>query len=273
MGKALLNICIMQAKKTRSGEKIDHGGGKFPTPGSISAGKKLLSWADQHGQDQHRQDQDQRQQKEEKKERRGRSAKSSGKIAKKDERSAIEDKSVNPSGKVERTLSEDDLTKELLSLLGPPPKIHIPDSLDPSKVKQFLTLGVFSSPLLNRRTELDQDQLGRGEGLVAANVGKDSSDMRGRGPFFQVIRGCPTTSSAGCANVNEEEKSCRVQSYHIIRLQYFIYFRWGEVLSLQQLLAWQAATVRRQQGGGGGHCHHCHHCLLTRLCHHLFYRI
>ena len=52
-------------------------------------------------------------------------------------------------------------------------------------------------------------------------------------------------SSAGCANVNEEEKSCRVQSYHIIRLQYFIYFRWGEVLSLQQLLAWQAATVRR----------------------------
>ena len=74
-------------------------------------------------------------------------------------------------------------------------------------------------------------------------------------------------SSAGCANVNEEEKSCRVQSYHIIRLQYFIYFRWGEVLSLQQLLAWQAATVRRQQGGGGGHCHHCHHCLLTSLCH------
>ena len=145
--EALINICIMQAKKTRSGEKIDHGGGNFPTPGSISAGKKLLSWADQHGQDQHRQDQDQRQQKEEKKERRGRSAKSSGKIAKKDERSAIEDKSAKPSGKVERTLSEDDLTKELLSLLGPPPKIHIPDSLDPSKVKQFLTLGGFSSPL------------------------------------------------------------------------------------------------------------------------------
>ena len=185
MGKALLNICIMQAKKTRSGEKIDHGGGNFLPPGSISAGKKLLSWADQHGQDQHRQDQDQRQQKEEKKERRGRSAKSSGKIAKKDERSAIEDKSAKPLGKVERTLSEDDLTKELLSLLGPPPKIHIPDSLDPSKVKQFLTLGVFSSPLLNRRTELDQDQLGRGEGLVGANVGKDSSDMRGRGRFFK----------------------------------------------------------------------------------------
>ena len=32
------------------------------------------------------------------------------------------------------------------------------------------------------------------------------------------------------------------------------------MLSLQQLLAWQAATVRRQQGGGGGHCHHCQHC-------------
>ena len=139
----------MQAKKTRSGEKIDHGGGNFSTPGSISAGKKLLSWADQHGQDQHGQDQDQRQQKEEKKERRGRSVKSikSGKIARKGECSAIEDKSVKPSGKVERTLSEDDLTKELLSLLGPPPKIHIPDSLDPSKVKQFLTLGGFSSPL------------------------------------------------------------------------------------------------------------------------------
>ena len=152
MGKALINICIMQAKKTRSGEKIDHGGGNFLPPRSISAGKKLLSWADQHGQDQHGQDQhgqDQRQQKEEKKERRGRSVKSikSGKFAKKDERSAIEDKSAKPSGKVERTLSEDDLTKELLSLLGPPPKIHIPDSLDPSKVKQFLTLGGFSSPL------------------------------------------------------------------------------------------------------------------------------
>ena len=147
MAKALLNICIMQAKKTRSGEKIDHGGGNFLPPRSISAGKKLLSWADQHGQDQH--GQDQRQQKEEKKERRGRSVKSikSGKIARKGECSASKDKSVKPSGKVERTLSEDDLTKELLSLLGPPPKIHIPDSLDPSKVKQFLTLGVFSSPL------------------------------------------------------------------------------------------------------------------------------
>ena len=179
-GEALINICIMQAKKTRSGEKIDHGGGNFLPPRSISAGKKLLSWADQHGQDQ--QGQDQRQQKEEKKERRGRSVKStkSGKFARKGECSASEDKSGKPLGKVERTLSEDDLTKELLSLLGPPPKIHIPDSLDPSKVKQFLTLGVFSSPLLNRRTELDQDQLGRGEGLVAANVGKDSSDMRGR---------------------------------------------------------------------------------------------
>ena len=28
-------------------------------------------------------------------------------------------------------------------------------------------------------------------------------------------------------------------------------FRWGEVFSLQQLLAWQAAQVRRNQGGGG----------------------
>ena len=137
----------MQAKKTRSGEKIDSGGGNFPTLGSISAGKKLLSWADQHGHDQH--GQDQRQQKEEKKERRGRSVKSikSGKFARKGECSASEDKSGKPLGKVERTLSEDDLTKELLSLLGPPPKIHIPDSLDPSKVKQFLTLGGFSSPL------------------------------------------------------------------------------------------------------------------------------
>ena len=147
----------MQAKKTRSGEKIDHGGGNFPTLGSISAGKKLLSWADQHGQEQHGQEQhgqdqhrqDQRQQKEEKEERRGRDVKStkSGKIARKGEYSASKDKSVRPSGKVERTFSEDDLTKELLSLLGPPPKIHIPDSLDPSKVKQFLTLGVFSSSL------------------------------------------------------------------------------------------------------------------------------
>ena len=28
-------------------------------------------------------------------------------------------------------------------------------------------------------------------------------------------------------------------------------FRWEEVFSLQQLLAWQAAQVRRNQGGGG----------------------
>ena len=32
--------------------------------------------------------------------------------------------------------SEDDLTKDLLALLSPPPKIHIPESFDPSKVGQ-----------------------------------------------------------------------------------------------------------------------------------------
>ena len=48
------------------------------------------------------------------------------------------DKSEKLSAKSEeRSASEDDHTKELLSLLAPPPRIHIPESLDPSKVKLF----------------------------------------------------------------------------------------------------------------------------------------
>ena len=148
----------LQAKKLRNDdEKIDKR-------------KKLLSWADQHSQLQ--------QKEERKKERRGRSVKSpkSANFVKKNERLASEDKIEKLSGKSEeRSASEDDLTKELLSLISPPPRIHIPESLDPSKVKLF---GRSTSTTVNNRS-LEQDQLGRGEDLAAKETKRDSSDMKG----------------------------------------------------------------------------------------------
>ena len=111
----------LQAEKMKGGG----GGGAKKTGG----GKKLLSWADK----QH----DQGQREEEKKNgRRGRSVQlpKSELFVKKDEKSAGGDKSEKLSTK---SGDEDELTKELLSLLAPPPRIHIPESLDPSKVKLF----------------------------------------------------------------------------------------------------------------------------------------
>ena len=46
--------------------------------------------------------------------------------------------------------SEDDLTKDLLALLSPPPKIHIPESFDPSKVGQS-DLSSFNLALIPQR--------------------------------------------------------------------------------------------------------------------------
>ena len=49
--------------------------------------------------------------------------------------------------------SEDDLTKDLLALLSPPPKIHIPESFDPSKVGQF-DLSSFNLALIPQRWDI-----------------------------------------------------------------------------------------------------------------------
>ena len=104
------------------GKKMRGGGGEKKT----GAGKKL-SWADGQGP----------WKEERKKERKGRSVPKSKNFVKKAEHSGGEDKSEKLSSKAEYSAEEDDLTKELLSLLAPPPKIQIPESLDPSKVKLF----------------------------------------------------------------------------------------------------------------------------------------
>ena len=96
-------------------------------------GGKVLSWADQDrlGNVRNRD--------EKKKEGRGRTAKSPKreKVQKKTDPFPVR-KSKDESFPFRQELSgsEDDLTKELLALLSPPPKIHIPESFDPSKVGQ-----------------------------------------------------------------------------------------------------------------------------------------
>ena len=104
------------------GKKMGGGGGGEKKTG---AGKKL-SWADGQGP----------WKEERKKERKGRSVPKSENFVKKAEHSGGEDKSEKLSSKAEYSAEEDDLTK-VLSLLAPPPKIQIPESLDPSKVKLF----------------------------------------------------------------------------------------------------------------------------------------
>ena len=98
-------------------------------------GGKVLSWADQDrlGNVRNRD--------EKKKEGRGRTAKSPKreKVQKKTDPFAerkSKDESL-PFRQEHSSGSEDDLTKELLALLSPPPKIHIPESFDPSKVGQL----------------------------------------------------------------------------------------------------------------------------------------
>ena len=74
-----------------------------------------------------------------KKEGRGRTAKSPKreKVQKKTDPFAVKKgKNESKAFRQELSGSEDDLTKELLALLSPPPKIHIPESFDPSKVGQ-----------------------------------------------------------------------------------------------------------------------------------------
>ena len=121
-----------KAKKEKLGREQNFEGLKAKKIRSedVGGGKKLLSWADQRKE-------------EKKKEKRGKKVKfpKSENFVKKDAGLADEE------GKSEKKLSskaenpensiEDDLTKELLSLLSPPPRIHIPESLDPSKVKLF----------------------------------------------------------------------------------------------------------------------------------------
>ena len=96
-------------------------------------GGKVLSWADQDGLG------NLRKRDEKKKEGRGRTAKSPKreKVQKKtDPFAARKGKDESMPFRKELSGSEDDLTKELLALLSPPPKIHIPESFDPSKVGQ-----------------------------------------------------------------------------------------------------------------------------------------
>ena len=111
------NLEGLKAKKIRSED--------------VGGGKKLLSWADQRKE-------------EKKKEKRGKKVKlpKSENFVKKDEGLAGEegksDKKLSSKTENSGNSMEDDLTKELLSLLSPPPRIHIPESLDPSKVKLFV---------------------------------------------------------------------------------------------------------------------------------------
>ena len=96
-------------------------------------GEKNLSWADQDGLG------NLRKRDEKKKEGRGRTAKSpkGGKVQKKTDPFVVrKGKDELMPFRQELSGSEDDLTKELLALLSPPPKIHIPESFDPSKVGQ-----------------------------------------------------------------------------------------------------------------------------------------
>ena len=96
-------------------------------------GGTVLSWADHDGLG------NLRKRDGNKKGGRGRTAKSSKgeKVQKKDDPFVVrKNKDESLPCRKELPGSEDDLTKDLLALLSPPPKIHIPESFDPSKVGQ-----------------------------------------------------------------------------------------------------------------------------------------
>ena len=110
-------------------------------------GGKVLSWADHDGLG------NLRKRDGNKKGGRGRTAKSSmgEKVQKKDDPFVVrKNKDESLPCRKELPGSEDDLTKDLLALLSPPPKIHIPESFDPSKVGQS-DLSNFNMALIPKR--------------------------------------------------------------------------------------------------------------------------
>ena len=138
-------------------------------------GGKVLSWADQDrlGNVRNRD--------EKKKEGRGRTAKSPKreKVQKKTDPFAVrKGKDELMPFRQELSGSEDDLTKELLALLSPPPKIHIPESFDPSKVGQ-LDRSCFHSRIFLLFRKMIQSHHGCGKALLAAEEMTDSPDMKG----------------------------------------------------------------------------------------------
>ena len=138
-------------------------------------GEKNLSWADQDGLG------NLRKRDGKKNEGRGRTAKSPKreKVQKKtDPFAARKGKDESMPFRKELSGSEDDLTKELLALLSPPPKIHIPESFDPSKVGQ-LDLSSFHSRIFLLFRKMIQGHYGCGKVLLAAEDMTDSPDMKG----------------------------------------------------------------------------------------------
>ena len=113
-------------------------------------GRTVLSWADHDGLG------NLRKRDGNKKGGRGRTAKSSmgEKVQKKDDPFVVrKNKDESLPCRKELPGSEDDLTKDLLALLSPPPKIHIPESFDPSKVGQS-DLSSFNLALIPQRWDI-----------------------------------------------------------------------------------------------------------------------
>ena len=139
-------------------------------------GGKVLSWADQDrlGNVRNRD--------EKKKEGRGRTAKSPKreKVQKKTDPFAVrKGKDESMPFRQELSGSEDDLTKELLALLSPPPKIHIPESFDPSKVGQLDLSSFDLSHIFLLSRKVIQCHHSCGKVLLAVEEMTDSPDMKG----------------------------------------------------------------------------------------------